>query len=102
MLMRAIAEIENAEELFDLLGEPYQRSTLRVHRFRILKRFGREVARLEETAPLLAEEARRVHYSAALRRIHDDYVKGGVPETLALHKPPELVTLRRPIRCNSG
>jgi hypothetical protein len=102
MLVHAIAEIESAEELFEVLGEAYQRSTLRVHRFRILKRFGLEVARLEETAPLLAEEARRAHYAAALRRIHDEYVKGDVPETLALQKPPELVTLRRPVRCNSG
>jgi hypothetical protein len=96
--MRAIAEIERAEDLFDLLGEVYQDSILRVHRFRILKRFGREVARLEEAAPLLAEEARRACYAAALRRIHDEYVRGDVPEALALHKPPELVTLRRPAR----
>ena len=96
--MRAIAEIERAEDLFDLLGEVYQDSILRVHRFRILKRFGREVARLEEAAPLLAEEARRTCYAAALRRIHDEYVRGDVPEALALHKPPELVTLRRPAR----
>ncbi len=96
--MRAIAEIESAEELFDLLGEAYELSTLRAHRFRILKKFGQVVARLEETAPLLAEDARRAHYAAALRRIHDDYTKGDVPETLALHKPPELVTLRRPAR----
>ena len=80
----------------------YQDSILRAHRFRILKKFGQVVARLEETAPLLAEEARRAHYAAALRRIHDEYVRGDVPEALALHKPPELVTLRRPIRCNSG
>ena len=96
--MRAIAEIERAEDLFDLLGEVYQDSILRAHRFRILKKFGQVVARLEETAPLLAEEARRAHYAAALRRIHDEYVRGDVSEALALHKPPELVTLRRPAR----
>jgi len=96
--MQAIAEIERAEDLFDLLGEVYQASILRAYRFRILKRFGREVARLEEAVPLLAEEARRACYAAALRRIHDEYVRGDVPEALALHKPPELVTLRRPAR----
>ncbi len=100
--MRGIADIESAEELFDLLGESYGQHTLRVHRVRILKRFGQEVARLEETAPLLAEEARRGLYAATLRRIHDEYARGEGPENLALVREPELVTLRRPVRRKGG
>lgn len=94
-MLQAIGPIERAEDLFDLLGEAYRRSTLQAHRFRILKRFGLEVARLEENAPLLAEDTRRLHYAALLRRIHDEYVAGDVPEALALARPKPLVTLRK-------
>jgi hypothetical protein len=72
-LLNAIANIEEAEDLFALLDVAFEPAVLVVHRIAILKRFGQEVGALERRQPPLAEDERRPLYAAALKRTHDIY-----------------------------
>jgi hypothetical protein len=94
-LVRAIADIESAEELFELLDERYDEKVLRVYRVHILKRFGRMVAGLEAQWPDAGDEQLRPHYAKALRDAHDMYAQGADKVgPLVFKRPKDLVQLR--------
>lgn len=94
MLADAVAQIETAEELFDLLGEPCQPNLLKVYRLSILRRFGLALAALEQRQPPLAESERKALYAKALRQAHDVYACGEEVEPWFRPKPKDLVSLR--------
>jgi hypothetical protein len=94
MLADAIAQIENAEELFELLGEPYRADLLKVYRLAILKRFGLALAALEQRQPPVQESERKALYAKALRQVHDGYACGEDVEPMFRPKAKDLVTLR--------
>jgi hypothetical protein len=76
-LPEAIANIEDAEELFALLDVAFDPALLSVHRIAILKRFGREMEVLERRSPPVSESERPSLYAAALQRAHALCACGG-------------------------
>jgi nitrogenase-stabilizing/protective protein len=92
----AIAQIESAEDLFELLDVDFDPALLAVHRIAILKRFGQEVAMLERRRPPLSEGERRPLYAAALERTHALYARGGSDiEPLFRPRPRDVVAVER-------
>ena len=51
MIADSIGQMEEAEDLFALLGETYQASVLRIHRLHILKRFGEAMVEVDRRRP---------------------------------------------------
>ncbi len=100
-LAEAIANIEDAEELFALLDVALDPALLSVHRIAILKRFGREIEAIERRQPSLCEDERRPLYAAALARTHRLYADGGSDvDPIIRVRPPDLVATDRLRRGN--
>jgi nitrogenase-stabilizing/protective protein len=72
-LQDALARIERAEHCFELLGVEHDPRVLAVYRLRLLKRFGMEIAEIEERRAPADETERRHLYAEALRRIHEEF-----------------------------
>lgn len=68
--------MHTVEDLFAVLEVPYDESVLAVHRMRILRRFGRELERLEGPKPGLSEQEFKSRCSAELRVIHEQCARG--------------------------
>jgi hypothetical protein len=90
-LLNAIANIEEAEDLFALLDVAFEPAVLVVHRIAILKRFGQEVGALERRQPPLVEDERRPLYAAALKRTHDICARGGSDVEPFLRPRPRII-----------
>ncbi|GEJ58933.1 nitrogenase-stabilizing/protective protein NifW [Anaeromyxobacter diazotrophicus] len=69
--LEQLAHLSRAEDFFRFFGLDYDPRVLAVHRLQVLKRFGLDVAALEEQRPLPSEEERLRLYGQALRRAHD-------------------------------
>jgi hypothetical protein len=95
-LLNAIANIEEAEDLFALLDVAFEPAILVVHRIAILKRFGQEVGALERRQPPLADDERLPLYAAALQRTHEIYARGGSDiEPFIRPRPHAIVSVER-------
>jgi nitrogenase-stabilizing/protective protein len=102
MIAERLAQMEEAEDLFALLGETYQASVLRIHRLHILKRFGEAMAEVDRRQPPPeSDDQRRTLYAKALREAHDAYADGSAEPFVRKRMPP-LVTLRRNATANTG
>jgi Nitrogen fixation protein NifW len=94
-LLRSIAQIDSAEDLFALLGESYDDKVLRVYRVHILKRFGRTVADIVERWPGASDDELRPHLAKALRDAHKGYAEGAEKVgPLVFKRPQDLVQIR--------
>jgi len=104
MIAENIAQMEDAEDLFALLGETYQASVLRIHRLHILKRFGDAMAEVDRRQPPPgSDQERRGLYAKALRDAHDAFADGSAAvEPFVRKRMPQLVTLRRNATANTG
>lgn len=71
-----LQRIESAEDLFVELGVPFDARVIAVHRMRILRRFGRELAQLSQSIDLGNETDKRAHYAAALNGIYEQCARG--------------------------
>jgi hypothetical protein len=91
-----LAAMESAEEIFAWLGQAYDPAVLRVHRVRILKRFGRELRALGE--PGGDHQQRRRTCAALLHRIYQEVASASAPGELPVPRGPRLFALRRPSR----
>ena len=95
-LPEAIANIEDAEELFALLDVTFDPAMLSVHRIAILKRFGQESQVLERRSPPVSESERPSLYAAALQRAIALCVSGGSEvEPFFRPRARDLVTVDR-------
>jgi hypothetical protein len=94
-ILRAIAQIDSAEELFALLGEDFDSKVLRVYRVHILKRFGKMAAGIQAQWPEASDDELRPHLAKALRDAHAGYA-GGAEKVgpLVFKRPRDLVQLR--------
>ncbi len=94
MLTDELAAMESAEELFAWLGQAYDPAVLRIHRVRILKRFGRALSAQGE--PPADHEQRRKLCAALLRQVYDEVARADAfDDEPALTRPPRLFQLRR-------
>jgi hypothetical protein len=94
--MTDFSEIERLEDIFEALCVEFDRRVLDVHRMRILRRFGREIERIDYLQPHPSEEAVRILYATALAEIHEQCARGmrePVPVFRGLSE--QLVQLRR-------
>ena len=79
-LQDALARIERAEHCFELLGVEHDPRVLAVYRLRLLKRFGMEIAEIEERRAPADEADRRRLYAEALRRVHQEFMRRAVSD----------------------
>ncbi len=94
MLTDELAAMESAEELFAWLGQDYDPAVLRIHRVRILKRFGRALAAQGE--PPADHEQRRQVCAQLLRQVYDEAARAdGSDDGPVLTRAPRLFPLRR-------
>ncbi len=77
MIEDVISGMACAEDLFDVLGVPYDPSVLAIHRLHVLKRFGEAAAAIDTRSPSPGETERRVLYAEALRQVHEHYREAG-------------------------
>ena len=68
--LEQLAHLSRAEDFFRFFGLEYDPRVLAVHRLHVLKRFGMDVAEIEERRPLPNEQERLRLYGEALRRAH--------------------------------
>jgi hypothetical protein len=101
-LAEAIANMEDAEELFALLDVAFDPALLSVHRIAILKRFGQEVEVMERRRPPLSEAERRPLYAAALARTHLLYARGGSDVDPIIRTRPRDVVAADRLRRGNG
>jgi hypothetical protein len=95
-LAEAIAQIDVAEDLFELLGVAFDPAVLAVHRIAILKNFGHAATAIEQRRPLLSEDERFLLYEEALQHVHDLHAEGGGDAQSFLRFPrPDLVAVDR-------
>jgi len=78
--LEQLAHLSHAEDFFRFFGLEYDPKVLTVHRLHVLKRFGLDVAEIEERRPLPDEPERLRLYGEALRRAHDLFAGPPVPE----------------------
>lgn len=76
MLRQQISQIDSVEDLFVLFELDFDKPTVRVHRFHILRSFGELVRQIESREPQPTEEERRLLYASALLQAHDRYLPG--------------------------
>lgn len=76
MLRQQMSHIESVEDLFVLFALDFDRPTVRVHRFHILRSFGELLRQIESREPQPTEEERRLLYASALLQAHDRYLPG--------------------------
>jgi hypothetical protein len=101
-LPNAIANIEEAEELFAVLDVAFDPAVLAVHRIAILRRFGQEVGILERRQPPLSEDERRPLYTAALKRTYEICARGGSDVEPFLRPRPRIVVPVERLRHSIG
>jgi hypothetical protein len=75
LLAERIAQAEGAEEVFEILGIPYDPAVLRVYRLRLLRTFGLTVATLERNDPSREEADQQRLYAEALAEAHDIFAR---------------------------
>lgn len=99
MLPVELEPLENAEQLFEWLGQSFDPAVLSVYRVHILKRFGQRVARSSELDRGNLGSTCWREYGEILREVYESYATGtahGGP--LGRLSEPPLITLRRPQR----
>jgi hypothetical protein len=72
-----LAHVDRAEELFELLGVPFDPRVLARGRVHVLRLCGAALAHAERTRPLASEAERLAALADALRRAHDLVARGG-------------------------
>jgi nitrogenase-stabilizing/protective protein len=78
--LEQLAHLSRAEDFFRFFGLEYDPKVLTVHRLHVLKRFGLDVAAIEERRPLPDEPERLRLYGEALRRAHQLFAGPPGPE----------------------
>jgi len=78
--LEQLAHLSRAEDFFSFFGLEYDPRVLTIHRLHVLKRFGLDVAAIEERRPLPDEPERLRLYGEALRRAHELFAGPPVPE----------------------
>ena len=78
--LEQLAHLSRAEDFFRFFGLEYDPKVLTVHRLHVLKRFGLDVAAIDERRPLPDEPERLRLYGEALRRAHALFAGPPVPE----------------------
>ena len=78
--LEQLAHLSRAEDFFRFFGLEYDSRVLTVHRLHVLKRFGLDVAAIEEQRPLPDEPERLRLYGEALQRAHELFAGPPRPE----------------------
>ncbi len=78
--LEALAHLSSVEDFFRFFGLAYDARVLAVHRLHVLKRFGMDVAEIEERRPTPDEQERLRLYGEALQRAHALFAGSGARE----------------------
>ena len=91
-----LRNLESAEQLFALLEVSFDSRVLATHRLRVLRRFGREIATLEQAPAIASDQDWKQHCAAILQRIHEECARGmREPEPVFRGLQEPLIQLRR-------
>ncbi|HEY6098559.1 MAG TPA: nitrogenase-stabilizing/protective protein NifW [Anaeromyxobacter sp.] len=74
-LLPELAGLEDAEQIFEALGVPYDPRVLAPYRLHVLRRFGLCVEAFLAERPLASESERRAALRQALRDSHETFTR---------------------------
>lgn len=96
-LLPELAGLDEAEQIFEALGVPYDPRILGAYRLHVLRRFGLCVEAFLAERPLATESERRAALRGALRESHEAFTRSTPREekTFRVHGGGRPVTLRR-------
>jgi nitrogenase-stabilizing/protective protein len=96
-ILPELAGLDDAEQIFEALGVPYDPRVLAAHRLHVLRRFGLAVETFLAERPLASESERRAAIRRALRESHDTFRRSTPRDerVFGVHRARTLVTLRR-------